>query len=192
MSDVTASLLGHDPQAGSRNVTDRVSEHGGAKHIRNGGRCEVCSRSLGRDELVVRKTYTIRVDWGTYEEWRSGCAECAGSEDWAALVFDVRLEPMTYVFLMVFFGFLVVVSAQLNFIGGFLAGAVFALQALGVGTEEALAMTLTVQAGTILTLALFGTASLWRFGLSLRDLPRLGQRNGAHSKHADAFFADSS
>lgn len=111
---------------------------------------------------------------------------------WAALAFGVRLDAMAYVFLMVFFGFLVVVASQLNFIGGFLAGAVFALQALGVGTERALAMTLAVQAVTILTLAVFGTASLWIYGFSLRDLPRLGKRNGAHSKDRDAFFTDSS
>ncbi len=100
---------------------------------------------------------------------------------WAGLAFGVRLDAGAYVFVMVFLGFLVLIAAQLNLVGALLAGAVFALRSLGVEAETALAMTLAVQTGTLLTFAAGGAAAIWRFGLRLRDLPRAGEDTARHA-----------
>ena len=92
---------------------------------------------------------------------------------WAGLAFDAALRPSDYLFLMVFLGFLLFVSGMLKIVGGFTAGTVFALELLGVNLETALAMTLIVQAMTIVTVAACGAVSLWAQGVSpavLREL----------------------
>ena len=86
---------------------------------------------------------------------------------WAGLAFGVVLTPAGYLFLMVFLGFLVVLAGTLRIVGGFTAGAVFVLEGLGVEVETALAMTLIVQAATLLTVAISGAAALWAQGMTL-------------------------
>lgn len=86
---------------------------------------------------------------------------------WAGLAFDAALLPADYLFLMVFLGFLLFVSGMLKIVGGFTAGAVFALELLGIDVETALAMTLIVQAGSHITVAVVGAGALWAQGISV-------------------------
>src|SRR5262249_28915576 len=79
----------------------------------------------------------------------------------AGLAFGIRLDPAEYLFLMVFLGFLVIVGHFARIAGGFMIGAVFALGLLGVPQEEALAMSLIVQASNLLSVAGIGAITLW-------------------------------
>ena len=72
---------------------------------------------------------------------------------WAGLAFGVLLRTPDYVFLMVFLGFLIILSRFARIPGGFLLGSIFALDLLGVDEERALAMTLAVQFANMLTVA---------------------------------------
>ena len=89
---------------------------------------------------------------------------------WAGLAFEVALQPADYLFLMVFLGFLLFVSGILKIVGGFTAGAVFALELLGIEVETGLAMTLIVQAASHITVAVAGAMALWAQGVSLGEL----------------------
>ncbi len=91
---------------------------------------------------------------------------------WAGLAFDVILQPADYIFLVVFLGFLIVLSRFARIPGGFILGAIFALNLLGVEKETAVAMTLLVHFSTLLVLAVCGSLALWRNGLTLVDLRR--------------------
>ncbi len=86
---------------------------------------------------------------------------------WVGLAFNVALGLVDYLFLMVFLGFIVILTGTLRLVGGFTAGAVYVLQGLGVDVETALAMTLTVQAITMATVAATGAAALWVQGVRL-------------------------
>lgn len=89
---------------------------------------------------------------------------------WAGLAFGVSLQPADYVFLMVFVGFLIILSRLARIPGGFFVGAIFALDLMGVPKEQALAMVLTIQFLNLLTIASAGAVALWRSGLSLDAL----------------------
>lgn len=89
---------------------------------------------------------------------------------WAGLAFGVTLPPVHYIFLVVFLGFLVILSRLARIPGGFFVGAVFALDLLGVPDEPALAMVLLVQISSLLTVAATGAIALWRSGIALADL----------------------
>ncbi len=89
---------------------------------------------------------------------------------WAGLAFAVVLRPADYIFLMVFLGFLIILSRFARIPGGFLLGSIFALELLGVDEERALAMTLVVQFASMLTIAGVGGLALWRSGVALDDL----------------------
>ncbi|MFQ5937956.1 MAG: hypothetical protein ACE5LB_16270, partial [Acidiferrobacterales bacterium] len=67
-------------------------------------------------------------------------------------------------------GFLVILTHCARIPGGFFIGAVFALGLLGVAEEQALAMTVVVQFGSMLTVAGVGTLALWIHGVALGDL----------------------
>ena len=99
---------------------------------------------------------------------------------WAGLAFAVLLPAPHYVFLMVFLGFLIIISRFARIPGGFFLGSIFALDLLGVAEEQALAMTLVVQLASMLTVAAVGALALWRSGLALDDL-RMGGRAGLGS-----------
>jgi len=89
---------------------------------------------------------------------------------WAGLGFGVVLGFTDYLFLLVFFGFLLITSRMTRVPGGFFLGTVFALDLLGVAEEQALAMVLVVQASTVATVGVVGAVALWRSGLALGDL----------------------
>lgn len=114
------------------------------------------------------------------EAWRRGAIVFASivmkliAVSWfvlAGLAFGIVLTPMDYVFLMVFLGFLIVLAGTLGLVGGFTAGAVFALGGFGVPAETALAMTLAVQTTTLVTVTAAGLGALWKQGIRLSDLP---------------------
>jgi len=89
---------------------------------------------------------------------------------WAGLAFGVVLHPADYVFLVVFLGFLIILTRLARIPGGFFFGAIFALDLLGVAEEQALAMVLVVQFSSMLTVAGIGALALWRNGVALGDL----------------------
>lgn len=89
---------------------------------------------------------------------------------WAGLAFGVLLQPLDYLFLMVFLGFLVILTHFARLAGGFIVGAIFALGLFGVSEEVALAMVLAVQIGSLLSVAAIGAFALWRNGVALGDL----------------------
>ncbi len=89
---------------------------------------------------------------------------------WAGLAFGVALRPADYLFLMVFLGFLHILIHFARIPGGFVLGAIFALDLLGVPEEQALAMALTVQAASMLTVTAIGAVAFWRSGVALDDL----------------------
>ncbi len=89
---------------------------------------------------------------------------------WAGLAFGVVLAPIDYLFLMVFLGFLIISTRLARIPGGFVFGGIYALDLLGVGKEEALAMVVTVQVASLVTVVVIGALALWRNGLSLAHL----------------------
>jgi len=97
---------------------------------------------------------------------------------WAGLAFGVLLRPADYLFLIVFLGFIVILTHFARVAGGFIVGAVFALGLFGVDAEPAVAMTLVVQISSIATVAVIGAFALWRHGFSLADV-RGAQAAGA-------------
>ena len=80
------------------------------------------------------------------------------------------LRPTDYVFLVVFLGFLIILTRFARIPGGFFVGAIFALDLLRVAEEQALAMVLVVQSSSMLTVAGIGAFALWRNGIALGDL----------------------
>lgn len=95
---------------------------------------------------------------------------------WAGMAFGIVLAPVDYLFLMVFLGFLATLAGTLRIVGGFTAGAVFALGLFGVGVEQALVMALIVEVASHLTVAAAGAGCLLAEGVSIGELKRLGRR----------------
>ncbi len=90
---------------------------------------------------------------------------------WAGPAFGVVLRPLDYVFLVVFLGFLIILSRLVRMPGGFfLGGGIFALDLLSVAEEPALAMVLVVQFSSILVVSGIGAFALWRSGIALDQL----------------------
>jgi len=89
---------------------------------------------------------------------------------WAGLAFGIVLRPAEYVFLVVFLGFLIILTRFVRIPGGFFFGGVFALDLIGVAQEPALAMVLVVQISTVIAVTGIGAVALWRFGISFGDL----------------------
>lgn len=99
---------------------------------------------------------------------------------WAGLAFGIVLRPADYVFLVVFLGFLIILTRLVRIPGGFFVGAIYALGLLGVDDEEALAMVVVVQFSSVLTVAVIGAFALWRNGIAIGDLRSVkGSRDGA-------------
>ena len=89
---------------------------------------------------------------------------------YAGLAFGVALRPAEYVFLLVFLGFLIILTRLARIPGGFIVGSVFALDLLGVAGEEALAMVLLVHFSNLITVSTIGAFALWRNGVAIADL----------------------
>lgn len=97
---------------------------------------------------------------------------------WAGLAFGVVLRPDEYVFLLVFIGFLIILTRLARIPGGFIVGGVFALGLLGVPEEQGLAMVLVVHFSSLLTIAGIGAFALWRNGVAIADLRSV--KGGGH------------
>ncbi len=93
---------------------------------------------------------------------------------WAGLAVGVLLPPGEYVFLLVFLGFLTILTHFARVAAGFTLGAIFALGLLGVTDESALAMVLIVQGASLGSVTVIGSIVLWRHGILLRDLKAAG------------------
>ncbi len=96
---------------------------------------------------------------------------------WAGLALGATLQPAQYLFLMVFLGFVVIIGHFVRIAGTFTIGGIFALGLFGVAEERALAMVLTVQAASLLTVAAIGAFALWRQGVGLAELRTAGRSN---------------
>lgn len=90
---------------------------------------------------------------------------------WAGLAFGVVLRPLDYLVVMVLLGFLIILIHFAHLAAGFTVGGIFALGLFGVAKEPALAMVLSVQIGSMMSVAVFGAFALWRSGVTLADLP---------------------
>jgi hypothetical protein len=96
---------------------------------------------------------------------------------WAGLAFGVVLRPLDYLFLIVFLGFIVILTHFARLAGGFIVGATFALGLFDVSEEVALAMVMVVQIGSLSSVAAIGAFALWRNGIAIGDLQT--QQEGA-------------
>ena len=99
----------------------------------------------------------------------------------AGLAFGVVLRPTDYVFLVVFLGFLIILTRLARIPGGFLVGGVFALDLLGVAEEQGLAMVLLVHFASLITVSTIGAFALWRSGVAIDDLRLIKDYRGAGS-----------
>ncbi len=99
---------------------------------------------------------------------------------WAGLAFGVVLRPADYVFLLVFLGFLIILTRFARIPGGFLIGGVFALDLLGVAEEQGLAMVLLVHFASLITVSTIGAFALWRNGVAIDDLRSIKESGGGH------------
>ncbi len=89
---------------------------------------------------------------------------------WAGLAFGVVLRPAEYVFLIVFLGFLMVLTNFARIPGGFIVVLVFPPGLFLATEEQALAMVTVVQIASLLTIAGIGAFALWRSGIALGEL----------------------
>ncbi len=94
---------------------------------------------------------------------------------WAGLAFGVVLRPAEYVFLVVFLGFIIIISRIARIPGGYFVGTIFALGLFGVAEEQAVAIVLVAQASTILAVSVVGVIALWKNGITIADLRTAGQ-----------------
>ncbi len=101
---------------------------------------------------------------------------------WAGLAFGVVLRPADYVFLLVFLGFLIILTRFARIPGGFFVGAIFALDLLAVPEEPALAMVLVVQFSSMLAVASVGAFALWWHGVTLSEMRTGGGFGGDGDK----------
>ncbi len=99
---------------------------------------------------------------------------------WAGLAFGVVLRPADYVFLLVFLGFLIILTRLARIPGGFLVGGVFALDLLGVAEEQGLAMVLLVHFASLITVSSIGAFALWRNGVAIADLRSIKESRDGH------------
>ncbi|MGI9451847.1 MAG: lysylphosphatidylglycerol synthase transmembrane domain-containing protein [Geminicoccaceae bacterium] len=93
---------------------------------------------------------------------------------WAGLAVDVTLGVFDYLFLLVFAGFALVLARFISVPGGFVIGSGFALHALGVPAEQALAMIMFNHILSILLMVGIGLMVLWRSGIEIRSMPPVG------------------
>jgi hypothetical protein len=94
---------------------------------------------------------------------------------WAGLALGVLLRPGDYLFLLVFLGFLHVLTHFARITAGFTVGAIFALGLLGATEEQAVAMVLIVQIANLLAVTVTGAPALWLRGVALEELRAAGK-----------------
>lgn len=92
---------------------------------------------------------------------------------WAGLAVGVVLAPLDYLFVMVVAGFALVLARFIRVPGGFVLGAGFALNLLGVPDEQALAMILFNHSLSIVLMVGIGLLYLWRSGIDIKEARRV-------------------
>lgn len=110
--------------------------------------------------------------WGVIGASLGMKAIAASNFLWAGLAIGVVLRPFDYLFLLVFAGFALVLARFIRVPGGFVIGAGFALNILGVADEAALAMILFNNIFSIVLMVGIGLMVFWRSGVELRTLAR--------------------
>ena len=88
---------------------------------------------------------------------------------WAGLAVGVTLAPMDYLFVMVFAGFSMVLSRFVRIPGGFVIGAGYALQQLGIAPETALLMVLFNYMTSLVLVVGIGLFVLWQSGIDIHE-----------------------
>jgi hypothetical protein len=101
---------------------------------------------------------------------------------WAGLAFGVLLDPVDYIFLMVFLGFLLILTRFARIPGGMFVGNIFVLDLLGVGEEQALAMVILVQTSVLVTISAIGFFALWRNGITIGELRAIRPQGGQEGR----------
>ncbi len=89
---------------------------------------------------------------------------------WAGLAVGIVLDVLDYLFLLIFAGFAMILSRFVRVPGGFVIGAGFALHALGVADEPALAMIMFNYVLSIVLMVGIGLVVLWRSGVAIRSI----------------------
>lgn len=93
----------------------------------------------------------------------------------AGMAFGVELDPIKYIFIMVFLGFLVILAGTIRLVGGYTTGTIFVLGAFGVDSETALSMGLIVQIMNMVTVVGTGILTLFIYGISFEELRNKGK-----------------
>lgn len=96
---------------------------------------------------------------------------------WAGLAFGIRFEPGSYLFIMVFLGALVFVGFFVRIPGSSALASIFVLELLDVPKAQALAITLTVEASFMLTIAVIGGVVLAIEGVSFETLRTVARKS---------------
>ena len=91
---------------------------------------------------------------------------------WAGLAVGITLGVFDYLFLLVIAGFALVLARFIRVPGGFVIGSGFALHALGVPDEKALAMIMFTHILTIVLVVGVGLVVFWQSGVEIRNMPR--------------------
>ncbi|MBT5049299.1 MAG: flippase-like domain-containing protein [Rhodospirillaceae bacterium] len=92
---------------------------------------------------------------------------------WAGLAVGIVLAPLDYFLVMVVAGFALVLARFIRVPGGFVLGAGFALNLLGVPDEQALAMILFNHGFSIVLMVGIGLLYLWRSGVDIKAARQL-------------------
>ncbi|MEQ8365742.1 MAG: lysylphosphatidylglycerol synthase transmembrane domain-containing protein [Alphaproteobacteria bacterium] len=89
---------------------------------------------------------------------------------WAGLAIGVRLDPLDYLFLMVFAGFGMIIARFVRMPGGFIIGSGLAMKLVGVPDEQAIVMILLNQMTSVILVIGIGFVILGRSGIEIRGL----------------------
>jgi len=106
---------------------------------------------------------------------------------WAGLAVGISLGFLDYLFLLVIAGFALVLARVIRVPGGFVIGSGFALHALGVPDEKALAMIMFTHILSIVLVVGIGLFILWRSGIEIRNMPRA--QGAGRSRWPAPFYA---
>ncbi len=88
---------------------------------------------------------------------------------WAGLAVGIVLTPYECLFVMVFSGIAIAFTRFIRVPHGFLIGSGFALELLGVPTEQALAIILFNHTLTVVFTVAIGLGFMWKSGFQIRD-----------------------
>ena len=98
---------------------------------------------------------------------------------WAGLVFGIILQPFDYVLLLlVVVGFIHLLFHLAHIPGGFVLGAIFAFELLGVPEEQSLAIVASARIANVISIAVIGGIALWDSGIRINSLQASSSAEG--------------